>query len=315
MQEELRRSNSIGTAEGIEQFITLVFDDQITGIDALYQAFRYHSLAQFNCYLAVLFFKELKLIEVFKDTIALTESGIEIAKLSLEQRKSRISELIFDILLQNKHVNCEHITVDPITGKLKIPTNAFVLDSAIYRNFLYEIGYLSKKSHYFVLNNKKLQDQVEAEIIVEKKKTTQKELLLKLQKQQEDGAKGEQFVLEYEMRRLLNHKLLPKRVSDIDVSAGYDILSCHDTSSISYDRYIEVKSYSGTPHFYWSSNEMKTAEVLGEKYYLYLVDLSAIEKNGIDYTPQIIANPAKELCGDDWLIEPNSYLVKSLSFL
>lgn len=57
------------------------------------------------------------------------------------------------------------------------------------------------------------------------------------------------------------------------MGAGYDILSFNSATSLSYDRFIEVKSFHGKPHFYWSSNEKNTSELWGDKYYLYLVDL------------------------------------------
>lgn len=119
------------------------------------------------------------------------------------------------------------------------------------------------------------------------------------------------FVIEFEIQRLVECTLIPKRISVIDVSAGYDILSCNNSSSATYDRYIELKSFRGSPHFYWSSNEKRIAEALGENYFLYLVDLSAVEQNREGYTPQIIPNPAINLCSDDWLIEPNSYRIVS----
>ena len=133
---------------------------------------------------------------------------------------------------------------------------------------------------------------------------------MKLQKQQDDGDAGEMFVVDYEQKRLNPHQKSPKRISAIDVGAGYDILSYNNAYSTEFDRFIEVKSFRGQPHFYWSSNEKRVAEVLGENYFLYLVDLSAVEQE--NYIPQIIANPAITLLSDDWLIEPNSYRVTSL---
>lgn len=309
MQEELRRSNSIGSASGIDLFLELVFVNKITGIEAIQQAFRYHALAQFNCHLALLFFQELKFIKILPMKILLTENGERLAKLSLISQKEIIAEKIFDCLAQEKLINYEKITIDHSSGELKIPTNVFSLSAAIYRNFLYEIGCFSKNGTYFSIVNKKLLDRIEKGIANEKKKLSQEELLLKLKKQQEDGDTGEIFVLEYETKRLSSHQRIPKRISSIDVSAGYDILSYHNSNSQEYDRYIEVKSYRGKPHFYWSANEKKVAEALGENYYLYLVDLSEMEQNRENYMPTIISNPAETLCSEEWMIEPDSYRI------
>lgn len=309
MREELKRSNSIGSKDGIDIFLELVFVKKTTGIEAIQHAFRYHALAQFNCRLALLFFQELKYIEVLSRKILLTEVGETLTKLSVDSQKDKIAEDIFDYLAQEKLISYEKVIIDSLNGELKIPTNAFSLSAAVYRNFLDEMGCFSRNGAYFSIVDKKLLDRVEKEIVMEKRKLSQEDLLLKIQKQQEDGDTGEIFVLEYEKKRLFGHQPLPKRISPIDVSAGYDILSCHNLISRGYDRYIEVKSYRGKPHFYWSANERRVAEALGDNYYLYMVDLSAMEKNRIEYAPQIIVNPAQTLCSEDWLIEPDSYRV------
>lgn len=279
MQEELKRSNSIGSARGIDLFLELVFVNKTTGIEAIQQAFRYHALAQFNCHLALLFFQELKFIEILPKKIHLTENGEMLTELSLDSQKEKIAEKIFDCLAQEKLISYEKITIDPSSGKLRIPTNVFSLSAAIYRNFLYEIGFFSKNGTYFSIVNQKLLNLIEKEIANEKRKLSQEELLLKLKKQQEDGDAGEIFVVEYETKRL-SYQRIPKRISSIDVRAGYDILSYHNSNSQGYNRYIEVKSYRGKPHFYWSANERRVAEALGENYYLYLIDLSEIKKTG-----------------------------------
>lgn len=312
MQEELKRSNSIGTIDSINMFLDLLFYQGVRNVDAIHQAFRYHSPAQFNCHFALLFFEELKLIKVSSKKVFLTPYGESFSKLAIDTQKEKLSELIFDQLLQENLINHERISVNPSNGELRIPANSFSLSAAVYRNFLYEIGCFSKNGIYFSIASKALHDRLESELTVKKKQTSQAELLLKLQKQQEDGEAGELFVVEYEKKRLLRHQRSPKRISVIDVSAGYDILSCHSSDSTEYDRYIEVKSFRGQPHFYWSSNEKRVAEVLGENYFLYLVDLSAIEQGKENYVPQIIANPAVNLCSGDWLIEPDSYRIVSL---
>jgi hypothetical protein len=55
------------------------------------------------------------------------------------------------------------------------------------------------------------------------------------------------------------------------------------------------------------------AEALGNNYFLYLVDLDSLEKNATEYVPFIISNPAEELFGSQWLIEPNSYKITHLA--
>ena len=310
MREELRRNNSIGNRECTDKFVHLVFGEMVTGLEALYQSFRYFSIAQFNCHIAILFFEDLDLIRVSRGKITLTDRGLEISTLSDDDRMLSISSIVLTRVLENNLLNFEKIAVDSMTGELKIPANAVALSGAIYRNFLYENGCFIQNGGYLILKNKKLSDQVETQIVSEKKRMSQEELLLQLQKQQEDGDKGELFVIDYETRRLSTSAQMPRRVSLIDVSAGYDILSFEDSTSLYYDRYIEVKSYRGTPHFYWSLNEKNTAEALGNKYYIYLVDLNQLEQdvNGT-YVPLIIQNPAEELKNEKWYVEANSFRI------
>jgi len=55
-----------------------------------------------------------------------------------------------------------------------------------------------------------------------------------------------------------------------------------DNQSVLLDKFIEVKSYSGDPYFYWSRNEVKVAETEKNNYFLYLVNRD--EMNDIDYS-------------------------------
>jgi hypothetical protein len=64
--------------------------------------------------------------------------------------------------------------------------------------------------------------------------------------------------------------------SHIDVSAGYDIASLKDQGSSIIDKFIEVKSYSGSPYFYWSKNEIEVAKQERDNYFLYLINRDEI---------------------------------------
>ena len=60
------------------------------------------------------------------------------------------------------------------------------------------------------------------------------------------------------------------------------------------DRLIEVKAVSPIDfRFYWSRNEIETARIHGQNYFLYLVPVS---KNGFDMQKlKIIQNPFKKV--------------------
>lgn len=309
MREELKRSNSIGNVSGIDMILRLLYDDKVINIESISYSCRYQPLSQLNCQLALALFEEISLLEISDCDIVFTHDGEELHGLTLEQRKTRISELIVERLISERLIQYENITVDTISGDIRIPANAFSLSSAVYRNFLYSVDCLVKEGSYFAVKDVNLRAKIEKQVAQEKRKISQEELLRTLEKQQADGDKGESYVIEYEKKRLNNEEFIPKRISVIDVEAGYDIMSYNDSFSCEYDRYIEVKSYRGKLHFYWSSNEKRVAEALGEKYYIYLVDLNALEKNPVGYFPYIICNPVRELIKEEWLIEPDSYRI------
>lgn len=162
----------------------------------------------------------------------------------------------------------------------------------VHPNFESMLAQFCKKSST-TLSLKQLQARLEADAIA--------------------GAKAESFVLKYERRRICNPVLQRqiKQISEIDVCAGYDIISYENDKSTFYDRFIEVKAIPQKPSFFWSRNELEIAKLHGEKYFLYLVDLSKIEN--AEYCPQIISNPVQSIMkSPDWIVEPESYHVQKI---
>ncbi|ETP67314.1 hypothetical protein G159_19400 [Planococcus glaciei CHR43] len=104
---------------------------------------------------------------------------------------------------------------------------------------------------------------------------------------EELGEKAEIFVLEYEQNKFPDKEI--DHVSPTDVGAGYDIASFIDKNSSSFDKFIEVKCITAKQLFYWTKNEIETAKLLGENYYLYLVSDNLNEK------PFEIKNPYKQV--------------------
>ena len=105
------------------------------------------------------------------------------------------------------------------------------------------------------------------------------------------GSLGEQFALAFERKRLpefLHGKIV--HFEEHEIALGYDILSFEPPTSILPDRYIEVKTFRGHPHFYWTENEIAAARKYADHYYLYLIDIDRI--NDSNYEPQLIPNPA-----------------------
>jgi hypothetical protein len=109
------------------------------------------------------------------------------------------------------------------------------------------------------------------------------------------GEDAEIFVLNIEKQRYKEHALVSaiEQISHIDVSAGYDIASLKDQGSSIIDKFIEVKSYSGSPYFYWSKNEIEVAKQERDNYFLYLINRDEISNK--NYRPTMIQNPAKNI--------------------
>lgn len=209
----------------------------------------------------------------------------------------------------------EHI-IDVESIVYEIGIDAFVMSQgsikmryAGYRNMLVDFGIISLRSdaRYTIL--RKLDRYLTKPEVY--KPISEKQLLANLQKKKELGEEGETYVLEYEKRRItnpyLNNKI--KRISIIDVGAGYDIVSFNDNDSTQIDRFIEVKTYRGNEHFHWSRNEIEKAHMMGAQYFLYLVDADCIPFE--DYEPTIIQDPIKQIGeSEGWVKRPDSYLVE-----
>ena len=136
---------------------------------------------------------------------------------------------------------------------------------------------------------------------------TQEQLLNSINSTAEIGAEGELFALAYERKRLpdcLGDKIV--HFEKLEVAKGYDILSFESCHSNCPDRYIEVKTFRGHPHFYWTENEIASARRYAAHYYLYLVDFDRLADPS--YEPQIMPNPAALFDYDSlWSHHPIQY--------
>lgn len=186
------------------------------------------------------------------------------------------------------------------------------------KKFLINTGFLFKQGNvtntYFI--NPLFKDFFTALIVpnIKKNYVKRKLSLIELKRiqslQSEYGDQAEEYVLNFEIRRLSNHPLRQeiKRISQDFANAGFDIESFNTEDSIMNDRLIEVKSYSGNLSFYWSKNEIETAKEMTDCYFLYLVDRTKIMEDG--YCPYIIQDPYKNLfLNDQWQKDANTYFV------
>lgn len=223
------------------------------------------------------------------------------------ERNLAIGQIIMDKLLEENLIDINSIHVDSLTGVLYITLNAFVLSAAIFRNFLISVKYLIPMHNHLQVNAI-VEDKIKTGISKKHRIISQEELLNRIKREQEDGALAEKIVLKYEQKRLNSKRHAVKQISQLDVTAGYDILSFNSDDSDAYDRYIEVKSFHGREHFYWSLNEKNVAELLGDNYYIYLINLDLYTIQSDDVQPIIIKNPSKNINNNDWAIEATNFV-------
>lgn len=308
MLEELKRYNSIGNTEGINLIECVIFDKNIESLETIYSVYSANTGVELNIKAAVLFYSDIELIILNNNHIKKTENGINISRLDSDERRIKITKYCFEHLLSNNAINIKGVHYDISNESIFIEMNAISLFAAIYRNYLISIGALKIFGDKYLIDNK--YNIMFEKLFKEKnKKITLQQLLKQLEYQQQIGDKAELFVINYETKRLNLYGKKPKRISEIDVAAGYDIISYNNDASDEYDRFIEVKAVSNSFEFYWSKNEYDISKMLGDNYFLYLVEIKKI--NEANYQPQIICNPYKIIMNsDNWIVQSESYKIK-----
>lgn len=311
MLTELKRCNSIGNIAGIVFLISIMAGKNKISKDEIRNRCALENDIIINCSGAVAFFEYLKLVNTTSDIViplpelnflAHKNDEIVIRQLAI----MCINNLIVDGIFDN-----DVTSFDIKRGHLSIKKSAFPLEYAAIRNFLTMINVFDKEKNeeicinddYELIWTKQLQNR--------KKKVSIKQLLKQQMDQNKRGLEAEEFVLKLEKERLPKIASKIKRISDIDVAAGYDIISYENNTSERYDRFIEVKCYIGTPHFFWSENEVDVARIKSEKYVLCLVDYTRIEE--AKYRPMFIRNPYKTIFDStEWLVNSSSYIVQKI---
>lgn len=140
------------------------------------------------------------------------------------------------------------------------------------------------------------------------RKVSLQELEKRLLREKELGEEAEQFVIEYEKQRLMRYgiKKMPIQISEVDVTAGFDILSYGQSET--EEIYIEVKSVDNKNLFHFSENEIVISKKMGKHYWLYLV-------NRISKDILRINNPYEYFFindSDEWIMKPDGYMIRKL---
>lgn len=151
---------------------------------------------------------------------------------------------------------------------------------------------------------------------------TEPELDAALNRRRKLSAIAEDAVVEFERKRLISlgraaEAALVRRISQLDVSAGYDIESFNgDGKVFEYDRFIEVKSSQQSDiRFFWTANEVEVANQLKQKYWIYFVPNTEPKKPS-KISPVIINDPVNVLMGStDFNITTAKYFIHQSSGL
>jgi len=312
MQEELKRSNTIGDIRGIMHFSKTVLRDNEIKKESAQKICSFVNDVRINYNTSVAFFEYLNFLVVLPgDIISPTAEGRKLYSVMDTDEFDRIlCETCIQKMTADSIIDLDAIRFDIGKSSYNILKYAFPVSAALFRNVLIQYNALIENSD----GSLKIANQYESFFTSIKKGSNRKKSLESLKKQLEQqelqGERAEIFVLEYEQTRICSSSLAPKikRISVIDISAGYDIVSFNSALSSKLDRFIEVKSYVGNPHFYWSKNEIEVAQLHEGNYFLYLIDIDRMGDPG--YEPTIIQNPFKEiLSSDTWLMQPTSFLV------
>lgn len=306
MHKELRRYSSIGNRAGILLLCKKVLTGKPEDLASIGASCSFINGIELNFKCGIIAFEEINLISVSdgkcKASDILYSEGNEGA--FLEQ----FCRYCLNALVEMDLIQIGHLKYNDVKGVFQIPMYAFKMESAVYRNMLISFGALVPEGTLFTINET-FEDDF-SNYVSHKRKISQEQLLAQIERERIMGEKGEEFVLQYEKKRCPfspSQTKKIKQISIVDVSAGFDILSLESENS-DRKRYIEVKTYCGNVHFYWSSNEIESAKLRGNSYYLYLVDFDKIDKE--DYAPLIIPNPYSNIKNMAiWDIQPASYAI------
>ncbi|MBR0374173.1 MAG: DUF3883 domain-containing protein [Mogibacterium sp.] len=314
MLDELKNIEYHGGKDGILFFICDVIGDrQITIHDAEVLCAHAPGRLSLSVMDLINYCRALGWINVADDTIS-TDPSISTFLKDKDYLNSHLISSTMDQLFAENIFSADMFFYDAIQCCYAFKNELLPLSLSCVRNVLISQGLLipNRDSQGTRLYIASVYDVLIAKYCKSKRRQMSLEKLKnQLESNELAGEKAEAFVLSFEKERigqpLCEHV---KRISEIDVSAGYDIVSFNSCKSHEPDRFIEVKAVSSTG-FFWSKNEYEIARLKGNLYYLYLVELDRI--NDVDYLPEIIQNPASTIMkSNTWFVEAQTYHVNHI---
>lgn len=311
MLTELKRCNSIGNVDGILFLVSIMAGKERISRDEIRNRCALENSITVNCPGAVAFFEYLRLVDTTSDTVMPLPELDTLAAKSNGEIIEQLAAMSINRLVEEGVFDKDATGFDAEKGHLTIKRSAFPLAYAAVRNFLTMAGALDKEENGEICVAGNYESDWTEQLRNRRKKFTLEQLLKQQEDQSRRGLEAEEFVLGLEKKRLpeLAHKI--KRISDFDVTAGYDIVSYENNETEHYDRFIEVKCYMGSPHFFWSENESDVARIKADKYILCLVDYLRMGEPG--YQPEFIRNPYETIFdSDEWLVNTSSYRIQKI---
>ena len=308
---ELKRCNSIGNINGLLFLISIIAGKDKISRDEIRNRCALENGVTVNCPGAVAFLEYLRLVETTSDAVKPTDELNSIRDIGGENIISNLVTLSINRLVEDGIFDKDATGFDAEKGRLTIKRSAFPLAYAAIRNFLTVAGALDKEENGEICVSDNYENDWTSRLGKRREKFTLDQLLKRQEEQSKRGLEAEEFVLRLEKQRLPGKAAKIKRISDFDVAAGYDVVSYEDADSAAYDRFIEVKCYIGSPHFYWSENECDVAKIKGDKYILCLVDYTRMDEPG--YVPEYISDPYTHIFeGNQWMVNTASYRIQKI---
>lgn len=311
MLTELKRCNSIGNVDGILFLVSIMAGKERISRDEIRNRCALENNITVNCPGAVAFFEYLRLVDTTSDTVMPLPELNTLAAKSNGEIIEQLAAMSINRLVEEGIFDKDATGFDAEKGHLTIKRSAFPLAYAAVRNFLTMAGALDKEENGEICVAGNYESDWTEQLRNRRKKFTLEQLIEQQEEQSRRGLEAEEFVLGLEKKRLPELAQKIKRISDFDVAAGYDIVSYENNETEHYDRFIEVKCYMGSPHFFWSENESDVARIKADKYILCLVDYLRMGEPG--YQPEFIRNPYETIFdSDEWLINASSYRIQKI---
>lgn len=308
LSEKIEKYSDIADKEGII-FIWKCINSGVTSIEAL-SDLRIHNIGKINVNIDVSLelFQTLNLLDFTENKIKFTDFFLKNGISKGEDFIIFFTKSFLNFLLKNEYIDKSKIIFDITENHFVLLRNSIKYKHASLRNLLLSLSVIQKRVDGSYLMSESFL-QILNDNIEKSHKMDEQKLFEMLELQRHNGEQGELFVLQYELNRLSDHKNIDhvKRISLIDVGAGYDIVSYNSIISQRIDRFIEVKTYTGKPHFFWSRNEISVAKLRSKNYFLYLVNLDEVKNQ--NYEPQIISDPSSYFENSEvWTITAQSFL-------